>query len=209
MEKRRRDRINQSLETLRLLLLENTNNEKLRNPKVEKAEILESAVLFLKSELESGDLKNSKNEVTATLEMTKPNTSKYLQSYDEGFRSCLETASGFINTKISQNSEESEAHIRESLQLCADRIRLKASLQHRHNPTDQVYKSTQLHQRENCHTRHKVKAFHENPGNHQKRVKSETQSANRHPKVPSYQHTRDGVAKPPTTCNSFVWRPWP
>ncbi|XP_018584443.2 hairy-related 5 [Scleropages formosus] len=55
MEKRRRDRINHSLETLRLLLLENTNDEKLRNPKVEKAEILESVVEFLKAEQEGAE----------------------------------------------------------------------------------------------------------------------------------------------------------
>ncbi|XP_048885218.1 hairy-related 5 [Brienomyrus brachyistius] len=48
MEKRRRDRINNSLETLRLLLLKSTRDEKLQNPKVGKAEILESVVHFLK-----------------------------------------------------------------------------------------------------------------------------------------------------------------
>ncbi|TMS17081.1 Transcription factor HES-7.1-A [Larimichthys crocea] len=54
MEKRRRERINHSLETLRLLMLDNTHNEKLNNPKVEKAEILESVVDFLKTETEVG-----------------------------------------------------------------------------------------------------------------------------------------------------------
>ncbi|KAL4631410.1 transcription factor HES-7 [Arapaima gigas] len=54
MEKRRRDRINQSLEALRLLLLQNTQDEKLRNPKVGKAEILESVVNFLKAEQKAG-----------------------------------------------------------------------------------------------------------------------------------------------------------
>uniref|UniRef100_A0A2K5Z402 BHLH domain-containing protein n=1 Tax=Mandrillus leucophaeus TaxID=9568 RepID=A0A2K5Z402_MANLE len=42
VEKRRRDRINRSLEELRLLLLN------LRNPKLEKAEILEFAVGYLR-----------------------------------------------------------------------------------------------------------------------------------------------------------------
>ncbi|KAM8848059.1 hairy-related 5 [Synchiropus picturatus] len=52
MERRRRERINHSLETLRLLMLESTDDKRLKNPKVEKAEILESVVHFLKTHLE-------------------------------------------------------------------------------------------------------------------------------------------------------------
>nr|XP_033781094.1 transcription factor HES-7 [Geotrypetes seraphini] len=48
MEKRRRERINQSLEELRLLLLEITGDQKLQNPKLEKAEILELTVHYLR-----------------------------------------------------------------------------------------------------------------------------------------------------------------
>ncbi|XP_005878840.1 PREDICTED: transcription factor HES-7 isoform X3 [Myotis brandtii] len=48
VEKRRRDRINRSLEELRLLLLERTRDQNLRNPKLEKAEILEFAVGYLR-----------------------------------------------------------------------------------------------------------------------------------------------------------------
>uniref|UniRef100_A0A3B3RWD8 Hairy-related 5 n=1 Tax=Paramormyrops kingsleyae TaxID=1676925 RepID=A0A3B3RWD8_9TELE len=79
MEKRRRDRINQSLETLRLLLLENTKNERLRNPKVEKAAILESVVQFLKAEQGAGETCNLK--------------------YREGMRMCLRRVGHFIAAK--------------------------------------------------------------------------------------------------------------
>ncbi|XP_068129511.1 transcription factor HES-7.1-A-like [Hyperolius riggenbachi] len=48
IEKRRRDRINQSLEHLRTLLLEATHDESLKNPKAEKADILKKTVQFLK-----------------------------------------------------------------------------------------------------------------------------------------------------------------
>ncbi|KAG8441509.1 hypothetical protein GDO86_007031 [Hymenochirus boettgeri] len=48
IEKRRRDRINQSLEHLRTLLLEATKDETLKNPKAEKADILKKTVQFLK-----------------------------------------------------------------------------------------------------------------------------------------------------------------
>ncbi|KAL8177136.1 UNVERIFIED_CONTAM: hypothetical protein K2H54_042526 [Gekko kuhli] len=48
VEKRRRDRINRSLEELRLLLLQRTHRQTLKNPKVEKAEILDIAVGYLR-----------------------------------------------------------------------------------------------------------------------------------------------------------------
>ncbi|XP_040904489.1 hairy-related 5 [Toxotes jaculatrix] len=93
MEKRRRERINHSLETLRLLMLENTHNEKLKNPKVEKAEILESVVQFLKTE----------KEVERVL--SKEQTCARQQNYHGGMRSCLLRVSHFIATK-SQGSED-------------------------------------------------------------------------------------------------------
>ncbi|KAJ8255042.1 hypothetical protein GJAV_G00200300 [Gymnothorax javanicus] len=101
MEKRRRDRINSSLETLRLLLLENTHNEKLRNPKVEKAEILESAVDFLKAEQEGGHEPwpmigdgRPRGEDEEVKSPSKPH-----HSYHEGMRTCLLRVGHFIAAK--------------------------------------------------------------------------------------------------------------
>ncbi|KAG8004228.1 Transcription factor HES-7 [Nibea albiflora] len=47
VEKKRRDRINQSLAELRSLLLNHTSDPRLQNPKIEKAEILDFAVEYL------------------------------------------------------------------------------------------------------------------------------------------------------------------
>ncbi|XP_070768832.1 hairy-related 11 [Enoplosus armatus] len=47
VEKKRRDRINQSLAELRSLLLNHTSDPRLQNPKIEKAEILDLAVEYL------------------------------------------------------------------------------------------------------------------------------------------------------------------
>ncbi|KAE8286223.1 Transcription factor HES-7 [Larimichthys crocea] len=47
VEKKRRDRINQSLAELRSLLLTHTSDPRLQNPKIEKAEILDFAVEYL------------------------------------------------------------------------------------------------------------------------------------------------------------------
>ncbi|XP_008417923.1 hairy-related 5 [Poecilia reticulata] len=92
MEKRRRERINSSLETLRLLMLENTGNEKLRNPKVEKAEILESVVDFLKKE------KDHRAVRKAFPEEQRPAGGPH-RSYHDGMRSCLLRVSQFIASK--------------------------------------------------------------------------------------------------------------
>ncbi|KAA0716279.1 Transcription factor HES-7 [Triplophysa tibetana] len=48
IEKKRRDRINQRLDELRTLLLDNTLDSRLQNPKLEKAEILELTVDYIK-----------------------------------------------------------------------------------------------------------------------------------------------------------------
>uniref|UniRef100_UPI0037E9C672 transcription factor HES-7-like n=1 Tax=Semicossyphus pulcher TaxID=241346 RepID=UPI0037E9C672 len=47
VEKKRRDRINQSLADLRSLLLNHSSDPRLQNPKIEKAEILDLAVEYL------------------------------------------------------------------------------------------------------------------------------------------------------------------
>ncbi|XP_067312714.1 hairy-related 5 isoform X2 [Pseudorasbora parva] len=102
MEKRRRDRINQSLETLRMLLLENTHNEKLKNPKVEKAEILESVVHFLRaeqgSENDSFQIPRGKRARTEECDENLSSPRKR-QSYRDGMRTCLLRVSHFIASK--------------------------------------------------------------------------------------------------------------
>uniref|UniRef100_A0A672YPH7 Hairy-related 5 n=1 Tax=Sphaeramia orbicularis TaxID=375764 RepID=A0A672YPH7_9TELE len=94
MEKRRRERINSSLETLRLLMLENIDDEKLKNPKVEKAEILESVVQFLKTE---NEVKKRQRAMKRVRE--QPPSSSH---YQEGMRSCLLRVSHFIASKTQE-----------------------------------------------------------------------------------------------------------
>ncbi|NXV95000.1 HE71A factor, partial [Calonectris borealis] len=81
MEKRRRDRMNRSLDRLRLLLLAATRDERLRNPKVEKAEILQKTVQFLRAQPLS--------EPSGTEEL-------FLRRYRSGYRECLARAACFL-----------------------------------------------------------------------------------------------------------------
>ncbi|KAJ1084515.1 hypothetical protein NDU88_004662 [Pleurodeles waltl] len=80
VEKRRRERINSSLETLRMLLLEKGPNEKLKNPKVEKADILETAVQFIRAQ--NHGLEPSRDEC---------------QNYQAGYHDCLQRAAFLLN----------------------------------------------------------------------------------------------------------------
>ncbi|KAM6923344.1 hairy-related 5 [Xenentodon cancila] len=120
MERRRRERINHSLETLRLLMLENKHSEKLKNPKVEKAEILESVVEFLKAEKEMG-----KGQEAAKRVPTNGHTPACTRqsSYQEGMRSCLLRVSRFIATKSQELEEPGGTTSRPSFALPEPRTR--------------------------------------------------------------------------------------
>ncbi|XP_068596204.1 hairy-related 5 [Brachionichthys hirsutus] len=95
MEKRRRDRINHSLEKLRLLMADGTHDEatrlNMKNPKVGKAEILESVVQFLKTD---------KGGQPTEPRPTEPSPTRASgDRYREGMESCMLRVSRFIATK--------------------------------------------------------------------------------------------------------------
>ncbi|XP_078525660.1 transcription factor HES-5-like [Lissotriton helveticus] len=80
-EKRRRERINYSLEVLRTLLMEATEDQRFRSPKAEKAEILKTTVDFLKLQpLPDDKLKEERK----------------LQRYQSGYQECLLHATQFL-----------------------------------------------------------------------------------------------------------------
>ncbi|XP_053321010.1 transcription factor HES-7-like [Spea bombifrons] len=85
VEKQRRDRINRCLEEMRILLMKLTGNQKLRNPKMEKAEILELAVLYI------GNVTRVKTHDPHR--WVSPAEKFYLT----GFRDCMDRTEDFIN----------------------------------------------------------------------------------------------------------------
>uniref|UniRef100_A0A673V6X0 Transcription factor HES-7 n=1 Tax=Suricata suricatta TaxID=37032 RepID=A0A673V6X0_SURSU len=89
VEKRRRDRINRSLEELRLLLLEQTRDQNLRNPKLEKAEILEFAVGYLRE--------RSRVEPPGVLRSPAQDAEALASCYLSGFRECLLRLAAFAH----------------------------------------------------------------------------------------------------------------
>ncbi|XP_039193753.1 transcription factor HES-7 [Crotalus tigris] len=86
VEKRRRDRINKNLEELRLLLLQKTHCQTLKNPKVEKAEILELAVRYLQERQKAAEAQGA-----------NPSEDGGLQTcYATGFRACFGHLASFV-----------------------------------------------------------------------------------------------------------------
>ncbi|XP_048032692.1 hairy-related 11 [Megalobrama amblycephala] len=63
IEKKRRDRINHNLDALRDLLFKNTADTRLQNPKLEKAEILDLAVQYIKKTTRKNETKVTPNQM--------------------------------------------------------------------------------------------------------------------------------------------------
>ncbi|XP_042077258.1 hairy and enhancer of split related-7 [Haplochromis burtoni] len=81
VEKRRRDRMNRSLECLRTMLLQEPQEGSTQH-RVEKAEILEHTVLFLQN--------NAKGDKTTG------GRGDQKRPFQDGFSTCLQTAAGFL-----------------------------------------------------------------------------------------------------------------
>ncbi|KAM4600419.1 hairy and enhancer of split related-7 [Polymixia lowei] len=82
VERRRRERMNRSLENLRSLLLQGPQQQGKMQPRVEKAEILEHTVLFLQSTTE-GD-------------RTRAGGEGLQHPFQDGFSACLQRATQFL-----------------------------------------------------------------------------------------------------------------
>lgn len=84
MEKRRRARINESLTQLKTLILEATNKDTSRHSKLEKADILEMTVKYLKNLQRHHIVASQDNEVNAT-------------RYRMGYSECISEVSRFLS----------------------------------------------------------------------------------------------------------------
>ncbi|KAL7863187.1 hypothetical protein SRHO_G00121710 [Serrasalmus rhombeus] len=196
MEKRRRDRINHSLETLRLLLLESTCNEKLKNPKVEKAEILECVVNFLRAEQQSRSYpanRGKRGRVEYEDEVASP--CKRLQSYQDGMRTCLLRVSHFIASKNQESEDGLES-------MCG-------TLQENIEDQSHLVSASQLHHGSLMHL------THESSSTLGQQSLTNVDSAMGQPKVSQrtviYEHTVKMApnSKQPLMVSDTVWRPWP
>ncbi|XP_055743964.1 uncharacterized protein LOC129827253 [Salvelinus fontinalis] len=118
IEKKRRDRINQSLSELRILLLNYKLDSRLQNPKLEKAEILDLAVEYLQKRTDKQSISNDcssqavcgPKEVQQVIhsevsmaDVPSPPAAAYSRSalpaiYTAGFQQCVSHLAGFMGS---------------------------------------------------------------------------------------------------------------
>ncbi|XP_041845688.1 hairy-related 11 [Melanotaenia boesemani] len=100
VEKKRRDRINQSLTELRSLLLNSTSDSRLQNPKIEKAEILDLAVEYLKKWTDrkylSDDSTSRMRPSLVQLGSAEPSVPPFLGIESAGFQQCVSQLASFM-----------------------------------------------------------------------------------------------------------------
>ncbi|XP_062993461.1 transcription factor HES-7.1-A-like [Elgaria multicarinata webbii] len=213
MEKRRRDRMNQSLDRLRVLLLEATQDERLKNPKVEKAEILQKTVQFLK---------------TQPLSETKHKEDALLQRYHSGYRECLTQATHFLRASPGICTGK-KAYLMEHICHCMEKITASPRGQLHHRPLPAPSNpSYDLPQRcgpdvfAGCSPPLGGAAYvlHPPPPSYPSRpglparVTSPAQpdvgcssTTSSRPQQSKFSETRNSTAQSPQALN--VWRPWP
>ncbi|XP_038642932.1 transcription factor HES-2-like [Scyliorhinus canicula] len=92
VEKRRRERMNRSLEQLKVFLMKHAQSESFRNGKMDKAEILEMTVQYLRNAA-----------LASSQEPQSPGVTR--QNYEAGFKECLLQVNSFVRSCGRFNSQ--------------------------------------------------------------------------------------------------------
>ncbi|XP_075899570.1 hairy-related 11 [Nelusetta ayraudi] len=98
VEKKRRDRINHSLAELRSLLLSQTSDARLQNPKMEKAEILDMTVEYLQRWTEEKNQRKDRRvkPPAPLLDLQQRSEAPPLTMESAGFQQCVAQLSSYI-----------------------------------------------------------------------------------------------------------------
>nr|XP_040028545.1 LOW QUALITY PROTEIN: hairy-related 11 [Gasterosteus aculeatus aculeatus] len=103
VEKKRRDRINQSLAELRSLLLSHTSDQRLQNPKIEKAEILDLAVEYVQKWTGGRKLRKESSSpfktrpAAVSLRRSESNAPALLTMENAGFQQCVAQLTSYVH----------------------------------------------------------------------------------------------------------------
>ncbi|CAL8247687.1 unnamed protein product [Lota lota] len=200
MERRRRERMNRSLEHLRSLLLQGTQQPCGDQRRAEKAEVLEHTVLFLQS---SGHRRRDGGTAGC-------------HSFRKGFSACLERATHFLgpqgkglqtavtfDTTLAVRLSRSDYVGLEAISSITEQHKISSKSVRR--PKQARTSSSALHVRGiSLHS----KPF---PVRHERSTRVGEQT---HGAIPVEERTHQGPAttvSPPPSLSSFqsIWRPWP
>uniref|UniRef100_W5KL57 Hairy-related 11 n=1 Tax=Astyanax mexicanus TaxID=7994 RepID=W5KL57_ASTMX len=95
IEKKRRDRINQNLDVLRTLLFRSTADTRLQNPKLEKAEILDLAVQYIRKNA-SNRAEKKASATQAKPEDTKTQPKAQKPGHSDSLHLCVSEFTSFV-----------------------------------------------------------------------------------------------------------------
>ncbi|XP_065140750.1 hairy and enhancer of split related-7 [Paramisgurnus dabryanus] len=199
VERRRRERMNQSLENLRTLLLQGPEHNSPNQRRMEKAEILEYTVLFLQKSIQDRAKKAKDEEETQK------------HQFMDGFSTCLQKASRFLLDEGEGRGIEGSVTATLCQQLtqpCVPtHIRLPVKV-HRSSRTKVPDSHPQHHLQQTSVCKQRLSPVRKDVVLHQKRIplrstKSSTlQCQNTHTVAQSTSQHQAPVSQ-------SVWRPWP
>uniref|UniRef100_A0A8C2I060 Hairy and enhancer of split related-7 n=1 Tax=Cyprinus carpio TaxID=7962 RepID=A0A8C2I060_CYPCA len=193
VERRRRERMNQSLENLRTLLLQGPEHNSPSHRRIEKAEILEYTVLFLQNSV-------------AQAKKAKDVEGAEKHQFMDGFSSCLQKAACFLSDEGKARGLEGSV----TATLCqrltrpcvSSTIRLPLRVQN-WSRKQFSHSNAQHHLRQNSVCKQGLPSACSNVVPHPNRTAfGSTDSNTLHSAArPTSQH--------PTPVSQTVWRPWP
>ncbi|XP_030594470.1 hairy-related 11 [Archocentrus centrarchus] len=122
VEKKRRDRINQSLAELRHLLMDATSDPRLQNPKIEKAEILDLAVEFLQKWADNASSQMETHAPLADLGHSESTALPLFSTESAGFQQCVAQLTSYMH----RITPAQRASLIEGLKHQAKRLELKS-----------------------------------------------------------------------------------
>ncbi|XP_043075990.1 hairy and enhancer of split related-7 [Puntigrus tetrazona] len=192
VERRRRERMNQSLENLRMLLLQGPEHNSPTQRRIEKAEILEYTVLFLQ---------NSAAQAKKAKDAEGGEKSRFM----DGFSSCLQKATRFLSDEGKARGQEGSVNAvlcqRLSQPCASTTVRLPARIQN--SSRKQLPDSNGRHHlQQSSVCKQGLPTACRNVVPHLNRVpfRSSDSNALHSTAPPTSQHQ---------TVGQTVWRPWP
>nr|XP_046173018.1 transcription factor HES-7.1-A-like [Oncorhynchus gorbuscha] len=197
VERRRRERMNHSLESLRTLLLQGPLLQGVTQRRVEKAEILEHTVLFLQN---TGDGDRKKGE-----------DGEKQHPFQDGFSGCLQRAAHFLGQEEEglqlEAALNSTFSARMNSQACMNSEVLAKAHSSNSLPSTTCHQSSNLMKIQESHYRQQLCDVYRRHLSHAHRAPL------RHgdPKPPQVPHRHaDKEAQSQNLPGSqSVWRPWP
>ncbi|KAJ8342296.1 hypothetical protein SKAU_G00322240 [Synaphobranchus kaupii] len=184
VEKRRRERMNRSLESLRALLLQRSQHQALASGRVEKAEVLEHTVLFLQSAGHRGAAEGRQQ-----------------QDFQDGFSTCLQRAARFLRDDREGRRVEAALSVTLSRHLTHPGQVTRAPISP-HSPHTQPKGQCAQLGSQNWHCSLQHGAAVRSNSSHQRTAPL----AQRHPNLPQ-RPQREALTSP--TNSQSLWRPWP